>query len=174
MEKKRRDGSPQSGGTQGCVSQNFLGNQKNGRTQLGFSGENKKGRDSGFNVPEDAPILVVDDDPTLRKAVSRILRHRGHRVVEAQDGPTALEQTRQHQPSLVVLDYSMPGMDGKNVIDAMREEHAEAAPPAVLLTASGKHRNAAELGAVQGLGKPFKVDELLQAVAAHRRVYRRD
>ena len=121
-------------------------------------------------MPNDKPILVVDDDPTLRRAVSRILRSEGHTVVEAGTGDDALKAAREFSPALVVLDYAMPGMDGEGVLLAMRAEHKEATPPAVLLTASGRQQErAAEIGAVLGLCKPFRVEELLAAVKRHRR-----
>ena len=121
-------------------------------------------------VSNDKPILLVDDDPTLRRAVSRILRSEGHTVIEAGDGEAALQAARDHAPSLVVLDYAMPGMDGEGVLDAMRAEHKEAMPPAVLLTASGhQQERALEIGAVLGLCKPFRIEALLDAVKRHRR-----
>jgi DNA-binding response OmpR family regulator len=121
-------------------------------------------------VPDDNPILVVDDDPTLRRALSRILRSEGHTVIEAGSGVAALKAAREHLPSLVLLDYAMPGMDGEGVLEAMRAEHKEAMPPAVLLTASGRQQERAnEIGAVLGLCKPFRVETLLAAVKRHRR-----
>jgi DNA-binding response OmpR family regulator len=121
-------------------------------------------------VPDNNPILVVDDDPTLRRALSRILRSEGHTVVEAGSGVAALKAAREHLPSLVLLDYAMPGMDGEGVLEAMRAEHKEAMPPAVLLTASGRQQERAnEIGAVLGLCKPFRVETLLAAVKRHRR-----
>ncbi|MFT5354606.1 MAG: DNA-binding response OmpR family regulator [Polyangiales bacterium] len=121
-------------------------------------------------MPDNNPILVVDDDPTLRRALSRILRSEGHTVVEAGSGVAALKAAREHLPSLVLLDYAMPGMDGEGVLEAMRAEHKEAMPPAVLLTASGRQQERAnEIGAVLGLCKPFRVETLLAAVKRHRR-----
>lgn len=121
------------------------------------------------------PILVVEDDPTLRESMSRILRTEGHAVIEAEDGARALELSRSHEPSLVVLDCFMPGMDGEMVLQQMRDELAEAAPPAVALTGSGaQNRRAEDVGAVLGLVKPFQVEELLSAVARFKRDSRSD
>jgi len=115
-----------------------------------------------------APILVVDDDATLRGALCRILRHEGHEVLEAPDGPSALDLARDHAVSLVLLDYMMPGMDGEMVLDALRAERGDETPPAVLLTASGRQQERAEeIGAVLGLCKPFRVEELLTTVARY-------
>jgi len=116
------------------------------------------------------PILVVDDDPAIRHALVRILEHSGHRVLAAEDGAAALALSREHAPGLVVLDFMMPGMDGGAVLAALRAELDDEAPPTLLLTASDVDRDrAAELGAVEGLEKPFRVPELLAAVDRYRR-----
>lgn len=116
------------------------------------------------------PILVVDDEPALRRALSRILRTHGHEVLEASDGHEALSLLREREPSLVVLDYMMPGMDGEMVLEAMRDELSGGVPPALLLTASEfAQQRAQEMGALLGLPKPFQVPELLAAVARFKR-----
>lgn len=135
------------------------------------------GEDNQFRK---APILVVDDDPELRKALGRILRHEGHEVLEAADGPSALALARETMaenrgPALLVLDYMMPGMDGEMVLAALRQEHDVAAPPTVLLTAcASQSSRAEEIGAKQGLMKPFRVEDLLRAVETHRRTRKTD
>ncbi|NOY91987.1 MAG: response regulator [Deltaproteobacteria bacterium] len=119
-------------------------------------------------------ILVVDDDPTLRKALSRILRHHGHRVLEAADGPTALALSREYSLALLVLDYMMPGMDGGMVLRQLRRELRDDAPPTLLLTAcESQAERAQDLGAACGVTKPFRVQQLLDAVDRHRRCVRR-
>ncbi|HJL20435.1 MAG TPA: response regulator [Sandaracinaceae bacterium LLY-WYZ-13_1] len=112
-------------------------------------------------------ILVIDDDPHLRGALARLLEHAGHEVREAADGPSAVEATKAHRPDLLLLDYMMPGMNGAMVLDVLRSELADETPPALLLTASGHHARAHEIGAVQGLEKPFNVPELLAAVGRY-------
>lgn len=109
-------------------------------------------------------ILVIDDDPHLRTALARLLEHAGHRVLQAADGPSALAIARAHRCDLLLLDYMMPGMNGAAVLRHLRAELRDATPPALLMTASGMHARAAELGAVHGLEKPFNVPELLGAV----------
>ncbi|MFK7987672.1 MAG: response regulator transcription factor [Sandaracinaceae bacterium] len=110
-------------------------------------------------------ILVVDDDPKLREAVARILENRGHHVLRAPDGPTAVQMAKDHEVDLMVLDYMMPGMDGEMVLGAMDEP-----PPTLLLTADLQALpRAAEMGAAAGLEKPFRVPDLLDAVEEHLR-----
>lgn len=112
-------------------------------------------------------ILVIDDDPHLRGALARLLEGEGHRVLQAADGPTALAMTRAQRPDLLLLDYMMPGMNGAAVLRALRDELHDATPPALLMTSSGLHAHAVEMGAVHGLEKPFNVPELLSAVAQY-------
>ena len=120
-------------------------------------------------MSDDGPILVVEDDPVLRRALTRILRHEGHSVIEAEDGPTALALTREHEPSLVVLDSMMPGMDGEMVLSALKDERGDV-PPTVLLTGTrAEQKRATEVGAVLGLCKPFQVEELLGVVEQYRK-----
>lgn len=115
-------------------------------------------------------ILVVEDDADLRRALSRILRHEGHDVVEVSSGFQAMEVARASKPSLVVVDAMMPGMDGEMVIRALQMEMRGEAPPALLLTTSEQQQDrATRIGAAQGLFKPFRVEDLLRAVDQHRR-----
>ncbi|MBX3245660.1 MAG: response regulator [Myxococcales bacterium] len=114
------------------------------------------------------PILVVDDDPILRGALARILRAEGLTVVEAADEEAAVSLAREHVPRVVVLDDSRPGLDGEGLLHRLRADLREQAPRTVLLT-TGHHpeARAAALG-VFGLCKPFRVEDLLDALDAHR------
>jgi len=92
-------------------------------------------------------ILIVDDHPLTRSALSALLGQNGFSVVgEAADGEAAVEQARQLGPDLVLLELSMPGMSGLDALPRLRE----AAPNAevVVLTASGTEENL--LGAIRG------------------------
>jgi DNA-binding NarL/FixJ family response regulator len=92
-------------------------------------------------------ILIVDDHPLTREALSSLLDRNGFAVAgEAADGEEAIELARRLQPELVLLDLSMPGMDGLEALPRLRE----AAPgcEVVVLTASGTEDNL--LGAIRG------------------------
>ena len=67
-----------------------------------------------------ALILVIDDDAFYRGVLRRILEDGGHRVIETEDGRLGMELYRQHRPDVVVTDIFMPGMDGGEVIRALR------------------------------------------------------
>ena len=84
-------------------------------------------------------ILVADDDATSRKLLSRILTRAGFTCTEAPDGIEALKQLQQDPPSLLLLDYDMPGMNGTEVLKQLRrhENAIVAQIPAIMLTGHG-------------------------------------
>ena len=81
-------------------------------------------------------VLVVDDDAVYREQLAIVLRRAGHRVQVAADGAQALQQMRRDPPGLVLLDLIMPGMDGLEVITAMRSDPALVDIQVVLVTAA--------------------------------------
>ena len=105
-------------------------------------------------------ILIVDDDPDLRR-VFKIIFGKDYRVIEALNGAEALSLLRTEAPRLMVLDLEMPGMDGLEVLKAVKA--ARPSLPVIMLT--GKHdveaaRSALFLGACQFITKPFGVESL--------------
>ncbi|MGB2953194.1 MAG: response regulator transcription factor [Gaiellaceae bacterium] len=92
-------------------------------------------------------ILIVDDHPLTREALAMLLDRNGFSVAgEAADGEEAVELARRLQPELVLLDLSMPGLDGLQALPRLRE--AAPACEVVVLTASGTEENL--LGAIRG------------------------
>lgn len=113
-----------------------------------------------------AEILVIDDDPQMRRLLTRILTGAGHTVREAANGKAGIESFRQAQPALVITDIVMPDVEGIELIRELRRE----APTIPILAISGSRypvylRAATILGATAKLEKPFEKDKLLQAVA---------
>ncbi len=114
-----------------------------------------------------ARILVVDDDPLLRRMVRDLLELADFAVAEAVDGSDGLAQAAVFQPDLILLDLMMPGMDGYTVCRTLQAEPATRAIPVVFLTASADpnlNRQAYAAGAVACLTKPFRRDALLAVV----------
>ena len=85
-------------------------------------------------------VLVVDDDVSSRELLRRALEKEGWRVREAADGREGLERLSQAQPGLVLLDLMMPGMDGFQMLEAMRRQEAYEAIPVVVVTAKDLRR----------------------------------
>jgi signal transduction histidine kinase/CheY-like chemotaxis protein len=83
----------------------------------------------------DTSVLVVDDDPTTRDMLRRILSKRGWSVTEAADGSDAISALGTMRPAVVILDLMMPGMDGFEVLDAMGREKTWRDIPVVVVTA---------------------------------------
>jgi two-component system phosphate regulon response regulator OmpR len=112
----------------------------------------------------DAPILVVEDDPTLRRIIREVLEDEGFTVESTPNGSEAVRLARHRKPALVVLDMVLPGANGSVVAGAIREAHG-AAPPILLISAdAGARRKARHVGAFAFLAKPLELDELIAAV----------
>ncbi len=112
-------------------------------------------------------ILVVDDESPIRDLVRDVLELDGHDVVEAADGPTALEAVADKSPDLLVLDIMMPGMSGLDVLRSLRREHSGAELPIILLTAASDDDTTWAgwtAGASVFLPKPFDPSHLMDWV----------
>jgi two-component system, OmpR family, response regulator MprA len=115
----------------------------------------------------DAAILVVDDDPPIRRMLDRTLAAEGYRIETAGDGGEALAAVERSAPDLLVLDVAMPGLDGLAVCRRIRGKGL--ATPVLLLTARdevGERVAGLDAGADDYLVKPFATEELLARVRA--------
>ena len=121
--------------------------------------------DAAAAATRGAPVLLVEDDPRLRQTIRWTLEDEGLAVAEAADAQQALAALRGTPPTVVVLDYGLPDMDGGALVDALRARPERRTPPIVLITADGRApEKAARVGAATYLAKPFEVDELAAAV----------
>lgn len=114
-------------------------------------------------------ILVIEDQPQMRKNICLILEMENYRVSSAENGREGLGKIREEQPDLVICDVTMPEMSGRQVLTALRAEAATANLPFIFLTANGDKadvRNGMNLGADDYLTKPVAREDLLAAVAA--------
>ena len=114
-------------------------------------------------MPDGGPVLVVDDDASIRDAVRDVLESAGIAVETASNGADALEKVSRHRPSLVLLDMRMPVLDGWAFASAL-QERGLALPVVVMTAAADASRWADEIGAVGVVAKPFGVAELVSAV----------
>ena len=111
-------------------------------------------------------ILVVEDERELNTLIRRHLEDEGHHVVQAFDGPTALEMAQHERPDLVVLDWMLPRLDGMEVCRRLRRSSIV---PILMLTARAEEVDRVlglEVGADDYLTKPFSVRELLARIRA--------
>ena len=115
------------------------------------------------------PILVVEDDEALRQLLVETLEAAGHPVVAASNGAAALEAVRRRPPGLILLDLTMPVMDGRAFLDAYRQLPAPHAPVVVCTAHPDPVGQSVRLGASDYLRKPFVIREVLAVVGAHAR-----
>ena len=115
-------------------------------------------------------ILVVDDEPAIRRLLKTTLASQGYSVMEAEDGKTALETLKRNAVDVLVLDLGLPGMDGFDVLREVRGSGSTL--PVIVLSVradeAGKVR-ALDLGADDYVTKPFGIDELLARIRAAMR-----
>jgi CheY-like chemotaxis protein len=113
-------------------------------------------------------ILVVEDDPQVRKMFCKILQKKGYQVVEAREGEQALSLYRQEPADLVLLDLFMPGMEGMETLRELLTHFPAAKVIAVSgggrIKTTGQLDIAVKLGAKRAITKPCSVEELTRAV----------
>ena len=114
-------------------------------------------------------ILVIDDEPPIRRFLRAALTNHNYRWLEAENGQSGLDLILNRQPDLAILDLGLPDMDGLEVLRRVREWSPM---PIVVLSARGQEQDkvaALDLGADDYLTKPFGLSELLARLRAHLR-----
>ncbi|GIM90772.1 hypothetical protein Ato02nite_025650 [Paractinoplanes toevensis] len=114
-------------------------------------------------------VLVADDDADIRDLVAFKLEQAGFDVIAVEDGQTALEQARSRQPTLAVLDVSMPGLSGIDVCKMLRADPATAGILIIMLTARVQEQDVEggfSAGADDYVTKPFSPRELVSRIQA--------
>ena len=112
-------------------------------------------------------ILVVDDEEPLRKLLRVNLSLEGYSVVMASDGNSALKLFQKYEPNMIILDIMMPGLDGFQVLDVVRQRSSV---PVIMLTAKDDILSlpkALNNGADDYVTKPFSMLELTSRIRAH-------
>ncbi|MBA2962225.1 MULTISPECIES: response regulator [Ramlibacter] len=116
-----------------------------------------------------AAVLLIEDDPHQRAFAALVLAQAGHTVREATDGQQGLQLAREQAPELIVCDVVMPGMNGYQLVAAVRKEPTICTTPVILLTSLAERaqvRVGMNAGADDYLPKPFRPSELVEAAEA--------
>ncbi|HSP31460.1 MAG TPA: response regulator [Halomonas sp.] len=116
-----------------------------------------------------AKVLVVDDEPNIVLSLEFLMEQAGFEVVTAEDGEQALARVSDTQPDLLLLDISLPGISGFDVLERLRGEEATAQLPIIMLTAHGRdveREKGMALGADDYITKPFSTQALVEKVKA--------
>ena len=124
---------------------------------------------SDRGVSSGKTVLVADDEPDVLNLVAAHLASAGYKVLRASDGAEALAKSREHLPSVVVLDIMMPEMSGLEVCKALKSDSRTASISIIMLTARTSEVDRVlsfELGADDYLSKPFSPRELVLRITA--------
>jgi len=108
-------------------------------------------------------ILIVDDNRDSRELVAKILQKRGYKIIEALDGEDALQKAEQERPSLILMDISLPKLDGYEVTRRLKSLDAFRDTPIIALTAhamKGDREKALSAGCRDYMSKPINIREL--------------
>jgi CheY-like chemotaxis protein len=114
-----------------------------------------------------ATVLIIDDEIHIRRLTARVLEMAGYHVLEAASGTQALRLIEKTRPDVITCDIAMPGMDGFEVLQALKTQPATAEIPVIMLTAIGEEKNADQataLGAADYITKPFSSTNLIETI----------
>ncbi len=117
-------------------------------------------------------ILVIEDEPEMRRNIATLLRFREYEAIQAENGRKGIELARREKPDLILCDVMMPEVDGYGVLQALQQDATLALIPFIFLTAKGDKddlRSGMNLGADDYLTKPVANNDLVNAIEARLR-----
>src|SRR5436190_18781258 len=117
-------------------------------------------------------ILVIEDEPEMRRNITALLRYHDYEPIEAENGRKGVELARREKPDLILCDVMMPELDGYGVLQALQQDAGLALIPFIFLTAKGDKdslRSGMNLGADDYLTKPVANADLVKAIEARLR-----
>ena len=120
------------------------------------------------STSDSEPILIVEDSEDIRALLNELLEDTGQQLVFAVNGEDGLTAAQSYQPRLILMDLSLPGMDGWETVRQLRRMPAFEQTPILALTAHATDRDrqrAIEAGCSDYISKPFDADELLEKIA---------
>ncbi|MDX9698880.1 MAG: response regulator [Rhodocyclaceae bacterium] len=130
-------------------------------------GRNERRKRPRINPRQGTRVMVVDDSPTIVKALGRMLQSVGCVVIEAGDAETALELAEQRPPDLIFLDIVLPGMDGFAALRRLRRNPATSAIPVIIISGNAQateHFFGSRIAADDFMKKPFSRFEVFSRI----------
>ena len=115
-------------------------------------------------------VLIIDDSQDIHLLLTSILSKRGYHTLSAADGQEGMEKARREQPDLILLDVLMPGMDGLEVCQRLKESRDTKHIPVLFLSAKSDPHDKVkglQVGGADYIGKPFNKGEVLARVETH-------
>ena len=117
-------------------------------------------------------ILVIEDEPEMRRNITALLRYHDYKPIEAENGRSGVALAQREKPDLILCDVMMPELDGHGVLQALQQDPHLALIPFIFLTAKGEKddlRSGMNLGADDYLTKPVANADLVRAIEARLR-----
>jgi DNA-binding NarL/FixJ family response regulator len=117
-------------------------------------------------------ILVIEDEPEMRRNITTLLRYYNYQPIAAENGRIGIEAARREKPDLILCDVMMPELNGYGVLQALQTDAALARVPFIFLTAKGEKddlRSGMNLGADDYLTKPVANADLIRAIEVRLR-----
>jgi DNA-binding NarL/FixJ family response regulator len=117
-------------------------------------------------------VLIIEDEPEMRRNIAALLRYHEYEPVEAENGRAGLALARREKPALILCDVMMPELDGHGVLQSLQQDAELALIPFIFLTAKGEkddRRSGMNLGADDYLTKPVANADLVRAIEARLR-----
>lgn len=112
-------------------------------------------------------ILIIEDDTITAQLLALALRRKGYEVLQAENGPDGLQVTQDQIPDLILLDLMLPGMDGFEFLNQLRQMKNTASIPVVVVSAKSQptdRERASDLGIKGYLTKPYRMQQLIDLV----------
>lgn len=119
-------------------------------------------------APSRQVILVIEDNPDMREFLQRILARRGYGYLGAEDGQEGIEMARRERPDLILMDLSLPVLDGYAATRLLRADPDLAHTPILAVTAHAREidqTRALEVGCNGYLSKPYSINDLFSLIA---------
>ncbi|MFW6232661.1 MAG: response regulator transcription factor, partial [Bacteroidota bacterium] len=118
-------------------------------------------------MKETKKILIIEDDPDVIDNIEDVLELKGYKVIAARSGKVGIKHAKANIPDLIICDIMMPGMDGYEVLDTLKNDPATYSIPFLFLSAKAERedlRRGMDLGADDYITKPFENKDILSAV----------